>query len=68
MSRIQNAMHLSSVCVLGLCAGLASAQPSPATVAAHVDAAKRLAGSDLGALMGLCSAAPATRPSLQEAA
>jgi len=36
--------------------------PSDATVAAHVAAATRAAGSDLTALLTLCKPAPATRP------
>src|SRR5262245_31051877 len=40
----------------------AQTAPSQATVDAHVAEAKRLAGSDLGALMVLCTPAPASRP------
>ena len=55
--------------LLALClsaaAPTAHAQPVPsaATVAAHVAAAKAAAGDDLGNLMGLCQAVPATRAS-----
>ena len=41
----------------------AQTPPSEATVAAHVEEAKRLAGPDLTALMLLCKPAPSTRPS-----
>lgn len=40
----------------------ASSAPSDATVAAHVAAATRAAGSDLGPLLMLCKPAPATQP------
>jgi len=41
----------------------AQTAPSQASVDAHVAAAKTAAGSDLGNLMGLCNAVPATRAS-----
>jgi len=41
----------------------AQTAPSQASVDAHVAAAKAAAGSDLGNLMGLCNAVPATRAS-----
>jgi metallo-beta-lactamase class B len=41
----------------------AQTAPSQASVDAHVAAAKTAAGSDLGHLMGLCNAVPATRAS-----
>src|ERR1051325_1194406 len=53
------------LCVAGLTTCAHNA-PSDATVAAHVAEAKRLAGSDLGALMVLCNPAPATRPSQEQ--
>ncbi len=40
----------------------AQTTPSEATIAAHVAEAKRLAGSDLGALMVLCQPASVARP------
>ncbi len=40
-----------------------AAPPSADSVTAHVAAATALAGDDLKALMGLCTPAPATRPS-----
>ena len=43
------------------CAAFGQA-PSQATVDAHVAEAKRLAGADLTALLGLCQPAPASRP------
>ncbi|MBI2771221.1 MAG: MBL fold metallo-hydrolase [Burkholderiales bacterium] len=59
---------------LALAAALAGGVPAPAlaqtpsqaTVAAHVEEAKRLAGEDLKALTGLCAPAPAARPSQAE--
>ncbi|KQW57848.1 MBL fold metallo-hydrolase [Variovorax sp. Root411] len=48
------------------CAQTPAQQPSDATVAAHVAAATRSAGSDLGALLMLCKPAPATRPQQAE--
>jgi metallo-beta-lactamase class B len=44
------------------------AAPSEASVAAHVNTARSLAGSDLGALMTLCSPAPAQRAGLEAVA
>lgn len=40
--------------------------PSDASVASHVAAATRSAGSDLGALLALCKPAPSTRPAQAE--
>ena len=40
--------------------------PSDASVASHVAAATRYAGSDLGALLALCKPAPSTRPAQAE--
>jgi metallo-beta-lactamase class B len=42
--------------------GQASQAPSDATVATHVAAATRAAGTDLGPLLGLCKPAPAAQP------
>ena len=51
-------------CLAGVpLAALAQQPPSADTVAAHVAAAKAAAGDDLGNLMGLCQAVPATRAS-----
>ncbi|MDP9602050.1 UNVERIFIED_ORG: metallo-beta-lactamase class B [Variovorax paradoxus] len=41
-------------------------KPSDATVAAHVAAATKAAGTDLGPLLSLCKPAPATRPPQEE--
>ena len=60
-------MSLPLAALVALLPLAAAAQPSAATVAEHVEAAKRAAGSDLGNLMGLCNAAPATRASQAEA-
>jgi metallo-beta-lactamase class B len=63
-----NALPRTGCRVLGavlLLAGLgacAHGAPSETTVATHVAEAKRLAGSDLGALMVLCNPAPTQRP------
>jgi metallo-beta-lactamase class B len=42
--------------------GQAAQAPSDATVATHVAAATRAAGTDLGPLLGLCKPAPAAQP------
>ena len=58
-----------AACMRGLCllgaalAAHAQQAPSNDTVAVHVAAAKAAAGDDLGSLMGLCQAVPATRAS-----
>ncbi|MDM0018928.1 MBL fold metallo-hydrolase [Variovorax saccharolyticus] len=54
---------LASVAGLWGCAGTPNpaAAPSEATVAAHVQAATKAAGTDLGEVLTLCKAAPATR-------
>jgi len=44
----------------------ASQAPTDATVAAHVAAARRAAGSDLGAMLTLCKPAPDARPQQAE--
>lgn len=71
MNRLRLAMRQSAACAVALCTGLAWSQasaPSADSVAAHVAAAKQLAGSDLGALMTLCAPAPAQRAPLAEVA
>jgi metallo-beta-lactamase class B len=45
-----------------------TAGASDATVAAHVETARRLAGTDLAGLMSLCTAAPEQRPPLDAVA
>lgn len=42
--------------------GLAAAAPTEADVQAHVDAAKKAAGTEYGAFLNLCNPAPVSRP------
>ena len=60
MNRIHG--FLLAVCLSAACAAAGAQAPSEASVAAHVAAAKNAAGADLGALMVLCTPAPAVRP------
>ena len=63
----QHALLLAALVVLGACETTPATPPvSDATVQAHVDAATRLAGSDLTPLLSLCKAAPAERPKVNE--
>ena len=61
--RVVGLCLLAGVAGLWGCAGAPrqAAAPSEATVAAHVQAATQAAGSDLGEVLSLCKAAPATR-------
>lgn len=47
---------------LAIATSLAVAAPTEADVQAHVDAAKKAAGTDYGAFLNLCGPAPVTRP------
>jgi metallo-beta-lactamase class B len=64
--------RLASLALAVLLAALTGCQatrpaPSDTTVAAHVDAATRAAGGDLGSLLTLCLPPPATKPPQAEA-
>ena len=61
--RVIGLWMLAGVAGLWGCAGAPrqAAAPSEATEAAHVQAATQAAGSDLGEVLSLCKAAPATR-------
>ena len=56
------ALPLALVLGLALVAAEASAAPTEADVQAHIDAAKRAAGTDYGAFLNLCAPAPVSRP------
>ena len=56
----------AAVALVQGCAQPPAQAPTDTTVAAHVAAANRSAGTDLGALMALCKPAPATRPASAE--
>lgn len=71
---ISHKQRIFTLCLLAAVAGLwgcagtppNAATPSEATVAAHVQAAKQAAGTDLGEVLTLCKPAPATRASQQD--
>lgn len=58
----RSSLALTSALALAACGSAPRPPASPATVEAHVAAAKAAAGTDLTALMGLCNPPPATRP------
>ena len=63
----RHALLLAGLFALGACETTPATPPvSEATVQAHVDAATRLAGSDLTPFLALCKPAPAVRPKVDE--
>jgi metallo-beta-lactamase class B len=63
----KNLLVLAGAIALAACDTTPAAPPvSEATVQAHVDAATKIAGSDLANLLSLCKPAPATRPKVDE--